>query len=51
MMYANNNICNFETTLRKKTFGFMQRLEQCTNTILLLFINHELLDLIFGILG
>ena len=33
-MYANNNICNFETTLRKNTFGFMQRLEQSTNTII-----------------
>ena len=26
-MYANNNICNFETTLRKNTFRFMQWLE------------------------
>ena len=33
-MYANNNICNFETTLRKNAFGFMQRLEQSTNTII-----------------
>ena len=33
-MYANNNICNFETTLRKNTFGFMQRLEQSTNPII-----------------
>ena len=33
-MYANHNICNFETTLRKNTFGFMQRLEQSTNTII-----------------
>ena len=33
-MYAKNNICNFETTLRKNTFGFMQRLEQSTNTII-----------------
>ena len=33
-MYANNNICNFETTLRKNTFGFMQRLEQSTNSII-----------------
>ena len=30
-MYANHNICNFETTFRKNTFGFMQRLEQSTN--------------------
>ena len=34
MMYANNNICNFETTLRKNTFGFMQRLEHSTNSII-----------------
>ena len=27
-MYANHNICNFETTLRKNTFEFMERLEQ-----------------------
>ena len=33
-MYANHNICNFEITLRKNTFGFMQRLEQSTNTII-----------------
>ena len=33
-MYTNNNICNFETTLRKNTFGFMQRLEQSTNSII-----------------
>ena len=32
-MYSNHNICNFETTLRKNTFGFMQRLEQSTNSI------------------
>ena len=32
--YANHNICNFESTLRKNTFGFMQRLEQSTNTII-----------------
>ena len=31
--YANHNICNFETTLRKDTFGFMQSLEQSTNAI------------------
>ena len=33
-MYANHNICNFETTLRKNTFGFMQMLEQSTNSII-----------------
>ena len=33
-MYA-NNICNFETALRKNTFGFMQRLEQSTNSIII----------------
>ena len=33
-MYDNHNICNFETTLGKITFGFMQRLEQSTNTII-----------------
>ena len=32
-MYANHNTCNFEPTLRKNTFEFMQRLEQSTNTI------------------
>ena len=35
-MYANfyNNICSFETALRKNTFGIMQRLEQSTNSII-----------------
>ena len=33
-MYANNNICNFETTLRKNTFGFMQMPERSTNSII-----------------
>ena len=30
-LYANHNICNFE---KKNTFGFMQRLEQSTKTII-----------------
>ena len=33
-MYVNHNISNFETTLGKNTFRFMQRLEQSTNTII-----------------
>ena len=33
-MYANHNICSFETMLRKTIFGFMQRLENSTNTII-----------------
>ena len=34
-MYANyNNICNFETTLRKNIYNFIQRLENCTNSII-----------------
>ena len=32
-MYANYNICSFETIIRKIIFGFMQRLENTTNTI------------------
>ena len=31
-MYATHNICNFETMLRKNIYGFMQRLEDSTNT-------------------
>ena len=41
MMYANHNICNFETTLRKNTFGVMQRLEQSTNTIISTLYNNN----------
>ena len=33
-MYANHNICSFETMLRKTLFGFMQRLKNSTNTII-----------------
>ena len=33
-MYATHNICNFETMLRKNIYGFMQRLEHSTNTII-----------------
>ena len=33
-MYANHNICSFETILRNNLFGFMQRLENSTNTII-----------------
>ena len=50
-MYPNYNICNFERTLRKNTFGFMQRLEQSPNSIISTYINHGLSDLIFGIVG
>ena len=32
-MYAQHNICNFETTIRKSIYGFMQRLENSTNSI------------------
>ena len=32
-MYA-THICNFETMLRKNIYGFMQRLEHSTNTII-----------------
>ena len=31
-MYANHNICSFETMLRKPILGFMQRLENSTST-------------------
>ena len=50
-MYANHNICNFKTTLRKKTFGFRQSLEQSTTSIVSSYLNHGLLDLIFEIVG
>ena len=33
-MYANHNICSFKKMLRKNIFGFMQRLENSTNTII-----------------
>ena len=35
-MYATHNICNFETMIRKNihVYGFMQRLEHSTNTII-----------------
>ena len=33
-MYARHNICNFETTIRKSIYGFMQRLENSTNSII-----------------
>ena len=33
-MYANYNICNFETILRKNIYNFIQRLENCTNSII-----------------
>ena len=33
-MYANHNICRFETMFRKAIFSFMQRLENITDTII-----------------
>ena len=33
-IYAQHNICNFETTIRKSIYGFMQRLENSTNSII-----------------
>ena len=33
-MYANHNVCSFETMLKKTILGFMQRLENSTNTII-----------------
>ena len=33
-MNATHNICNFETMLRKNIYGFMQRSEHSTNTII-----------------
>ena len=33
-MYENYNICNFETTLRKNIYNSIQRLENCTNSII-----------------
>ena len=33
-MYAQHNICNFETMIRKSIYGFMQRLENSTNSII-----------------
>ena len=33
-MYANYNICNSEVILRKNIYNFIQRLENCTNSII-----------------
>ena len=33
-MYANFGINNFEAIIRKSTFGFIQRLTKCTNSII-----------------
>ena len=33
-MYANYNICNFETILRKNICNFIQQLDNCTNSII-----------------
>ena len=33
-MYANYNIDSFETLLRKRTFGFIERLEKSENSII-----------------
>ena len=33
-MYANYNICYFGATLRKNIYNFIQRLENCTNSII-----------------
>ena len=39
-MYAQHNICNFETTIiRKSIYGFMQRLENSTNSIICTWYN------------
>ena len=34
-MYANFGINNFETTIRKSTYGFIQRLAKSTNLLLM----------------
>ena len=33
-MYANFGINNFEATIRKSTFGFIQRLAKSTNSLI-----------------
>ena len=33
-MYAQHNICNFETMILKSIYGFMQRLENSSNSII-----------------
>ena len=33
-MYANYNICNLEAILRKNIYNFIQRLENCTHSII-----------------
>ena len=34
-MYANFGINNFETTIRKSTYGFIQRLAKSTNSLIM----------------
>ena len=48
-MYANFGINNFEATIRKSTFGFIQRLAQIR--LLCQLKNHGVCVLIFGIFG
>ena len=33
-MYANYRIQNFETVTKKSTYGFIQRLHKCTNSLI-----------------
>ena len=50
-MYANFGINNFETTIRKSTYGFIQRLAKSTNSLIMTIESPGLCVLIFGILG
>ena len=50
-MYANFGINNFEATIRKSTFGFIQRLAKNTNSLIMTIENHGVCVLIFGIFG
>ena len=50
-MYANFGINNFEATIRKLTFGFIQRLATSTNSLIVTIEKSWSVRLIFGIFG
>ena len=50
-MYANHNICSFVTMLIKNIFGFMQRLENSTNTIICTLYQSWIVRFKIGIAG
>ena len=50
-MYATFSIQNFETVIRKSTYGFIQRLLKAQILLLWLLKSHGLCVLIFGTCG